>query len=172
MGVNLQDILSLSTLEVAQHLIGWRLCRKFDDNRVIMDTVVETEAYLGKDDLASHARFGKTKRNIPMFGPAGIWYVYLCYGIHYMLNLTTEPIDYPGAVLIRSLQNTSGPGRLTKIFNITQRFNGLSCATSTQLWLLPPIYTYDIQVTPRIGIQYAGAFWAQQPFRFIGKLIK
>ena len=134
-----------------------------------MDTIVETEAYLGQEDLASHARFGKTKRNAPMYTAGGIWYVYLCYGMHCILNVVTEAEGHPAAVLIRSLKTHSGPGRLTKAFSITQTFNGLPCAPQTDLWLLPATEKLPFVTTPRIGINYAGSIWANKPYRFIAK---
>ena len=75
-----------SAVVVAQELIGCLLCRKLDE-KILTFPILETEAYLGSEDLASHARFGKTQRNAPMFGPPGRWYVYLCYGMHSMLNI-------------------------------------------------------------------------------------
>lgn len=162
------DFFNHQTLWVAQQLIGARLCRRTQQG-ILMDTIVETEAYLGQEDLASHARFGKTKRNAPMYAAGGIWYVYLCYGMHCMLNVVTEAEGHPAAVLIRSLKTHSGPGRLTKAFSITQTFNGLPCAPQTDLWLLPATEKLPFVTTPRIGINYAGSIWANKPYRFIAK---
>ncbi|MFP4115897.1 MAG: DNA-3-methyladenine glycosylase [Candidatus Aenigmatarchaeota archaeon] len=123
--------------EVAKDLLGKVLTRDGIKGRI-----VETEAYYGEGDPASHACNGRTERNEPMFGEAGRTYIYLCYGIYYLLNVTTEEEGSPGAVLIRALEPregvgkmrenrgveekeelTNGPGKLTQALNITKEYN-------------------------------------------------
>jgi DNA-3-methyladenine glycosylase len=87
---------------IAKVLLGKHLIRRVN-GKTRSYMIVETEAYLGEEDKASHARSGKTKRNEPMFGPPGHWYVYFTYGMHYMLNLVTGKDCYPSAVLIRGI---------------------------------------------------------------------
>ena len=159
------------TLIVAQEMLGKYLV--FGDK---VAKIVETEAYLGPEDLASHARFKSRKRNYLMYGQAGIAYVYFTYGMYYMLNIVTEQEGSAGAVLIRSLQpahgisgETNGPGKLTRALNITRLQNGLDV---TQ----PPMYLEDradflgtMITTPRIGIGYAGSY-KNKPWRFVLKM--
>ncbi len=153
---------------VAKELIGCLLCCNLNDNQFSLP-IIETEAYLGTEDLASHARFGKTKRNAPMFGPPGRWYVYLCYGIHSMLNIVTDAVGKPSAVLIRSLEGINGPGRLTHTLGIKQNLNNKLCHPQSNLWIAPAVKKYTIESTPRIGIDYAGPIWKEKPYRFIAK---
>jgi DNA-3-methyladenine glycosylase len=153
---------------VALELLGTRLVVKDARGRVTSHVVVETEAYLGAHDLACHAARGMTPRNAVMFGPAGVWYVYLCYGMHWMLNVVTGPVGTPAAVLIRGVGGHVGPGRLTKAIGIHAGHNGTPASRTSGLWFeervqLPPRL---ITRTPRIGVDYAGV-WATKPLRFV-----
>lgn len=153
---------------VARDLLGARLVVRGSDGGVTRHTVVETEAYLGAHDLACHGSKGMTKRNAVMFGPAGRWYVYLCYGMHWMLNVVTGAEGVPAAVLIRGAGIFSGPGRVTRGLGIDRAFDGLAAARPSGLWLesgvpVPPRW---VRRTPRIGVGYAGA-WAERPLRFL-----
>ncbi len=132
--------------------------------------IVETEAYDGPDDRACHASRGRTPRTEVMFGPSGHWYVYLCYGMHEMLNLVTGPAGYPAAVLVRGVSEFSGPGRLTKRLGIDRRFNCRPARRATGLWLEDDgllVPDDAVQCTPRIGVDYAGSEWAAKPWRFV-----
>jgi DNA-3-methyladenine glycosylase len=164
-----RSLLQQSAVHVARQLIGFRLCRYWE-GKVFMKVITETEAYMGEEDGASHARFGRTNRNAPMYGPPGIWYVYVCYGMHAMLNLVTGHENEPAAVLLRSVQNISGPGRLTQWFHVTRSLNGQPCEPSSGLWLLPPTERFSVRTAPRIGIDYAGKEWAQKPWRFVAEI--
>jgi len=159
------------TLEVARDLIGCRLVHEIDGARRT-GRIVETEAYDGPKDAASHAHRGLTRRNAPMFGPPGHAYVYLIYGIHHCLNLVTMEQGYPAAVLVRALEPEGavgpchGPGRLTRALGIDLSHNGLDLTG-------PPLYVEprrgpppSIATTPRIGVAYAGR-WASRPWRFV-----
>lgn len=131
--------------------------------------ITEVEAYDGPRDRASHASRGRTSRNAPMFGPPGRWYVYLCYGMHWMLNVVTGPRDYPAAVLIRGVEGAAGPGRATKLLGVARPFDGERAARTTGLWIedrgtRPP--RSRIRRAPRIGVDYAGPDWAARPYRF------
>ncbi|HCC22040.1 3-methyladenine DNA glycosylase [Candidatus Uhrbacteria bacterium RIFOXYC2_FULL_47_19] len=159
------------TLDVARELLGARLAVRDTTGRIGRHTITEVEAYDGPEDLASHASRGRTERNTPMFGPPGYWYVYLCYGMHWMLNIVTGPIDYPAAVLIRGLEDISGPARLTKRLDIDRRFDSLVANRRTGLWIETgrTMSNAEVKRLPRIGVDYAGD-WADRPYRFIVSL--
>lgn len=153
---------------VARELIGALLVVRGADGRTTRHVVHETEAYLGAHDLACHGSKGLTPRNAVMFGPAGRWYVYLCYGMHWMLNVVTGAEGVPAAVLIRGAGEFTGPGRVTKGLGIDRGFDGRPAARATGLWLEPGIAVPRrlIERTPRIGVGYAGV-WAVKPLRFV-----
>ena len=109
-------------VEAARSLLGKVLVRSLNDRRTKW-MITEVEAYDGERDLACHASRGRTKRTEVMYQPGGVWYVYLCYGVHEMLNLVVGPADYPAAVLVRGVAGLAGPGRLTKALGIDRRLN-------------------------------------------------
>jgi DNA-3-methyladenine glycosylase len=156
-------------LVVARGLIG---CALVHGTRAGM--IVETEAYLGPDDLASHARFGPTARTSVMFGPGGISYVCLCYGIHQMFNIVTGPAGHGQAVLIRAIAPLvglpeapgigRGPGKVTTTLALDRRHDRKDLA-SGRLFVARHVRPPAIASGPRVGVAYAGA-WADRPFRF------
>jgi DNA-3-methyladenine glycosylase len=159
------------TLIVARELLGKVLVRKIGEQKISV-MITETEAYIGEKDLASHARFGRTKRNAVMYGPAGIWYPYFIYGMHWMLNVTTERKNKPAAVLFRAGIVVDahiligGPGKLTKALKADGTFYGKS-ATSGDLYIEDrEDRPKKIIRTPRIGIDYAGAY-KDKKWRFV-----
>ncbi|MDB4940396.1 MAG: mpg [Candidatus Doudnabacteria bacterium] len=165
-----QGFYNRKTLIVAKELVGKYLVRNIDGKR-ISAVITETEAYIGETDLASHARFGQTKRNVVMYGAPGVWYVYLIYGMHWLLNVITEEEGKPAAVLIRCAfseqgDKLNGPGKLTKYFKIDKSFYGQSA-------LKGDLYIEDrgfrpkkIKSMPRVGIDYAGEY-KEKPWRFV-----
>jgi len=153
---------------VALELIGKTLVRQLGD-QVIDAKITETEAYVGPHDVACHAHRGRTKRNEVMFGPAGIWYVYFVYGMHWMLNVVTDRDQYPAAVLFRAKGDSLGPGRLTKQMQIDRALNGLPATRKSGLWIEDRgviVPRRKIRRTPRIGIGYAEE-WTNKPYRFV-----
>ena len=158
-----------NTVGLARWLLG-KVLRRAGDGGSTAHLITEVEAYDGERDLACHARKGRTARTEVMYAAGGVWYVYLCYGMHEMLNLVVGPADYPAAILIRGIEGVSGPGRVTKALGIDRRLNGAPAAPgATGLWLedhgivMPPRL---IQRGPRIGVGYAGPVWAAKPWRF------
>ena len=170
------EFFSRSVLKVAPDLLG-----KYLVSANLEAIITEVEAYDGPQDLACHGRFGPTKRTEVMFGPAGYFYVYLCYGVHWMLNIVTGNEGYPAAVLIRGVRGSKGlkgskgedtfhgPGKITKAFGIDQSFNGKSVEPSSGLWIEDrgvEVHSNQMRKLPRIGVDYAGA-WAKKPYRFL-----
>jgi DNA-3-methyladenine glycosylase len=154
---------------VARELVGCALVHR---RRAGM--IVETEAYLGPDDLASHARFGPTARTSVMFGPGGVSYVYLCYGIHQMFNIVTGGEGEGQAVLIRAVAPLvglpddpgvgRGPGKVTQALKLDRRHDRKDLAKG-QLYVAAYAQPPALGEGPRIGVDYAGE-WAQRPLRF------
>ena len=143
--------------------------------------ITEVEVYDGFTDKASHATRGRTARNSIMFGPAGHWYIYFTYGMHWMLNIVTRERDYPAAVLIRAasaLNNfgepkevISGPAKLTKFLKIDKRLNGLPASKQSGFWIedrgiIIPNFKFTIRSGSRVGVSYAGQYWAKRKWRF------
>lgn len=173
-----------TTTDVAKQLLGKYLVRRHSQGDTI-GRIVETEAYIGPQDLACHASRGRTARTDVMFGPPGHAYVYFIYGFYNMLNLVTEAKDHPAAVLIRAVEPTrgielmktrrqngalrnlaSGPGKLCQAFAIDRSLNGADLRGDV-------LFVEDrgdpipkFQATPRIGVDYAGK-WKSKPYRFI-----
>ncbi len=178
------------TLVVARDLLGARLVRLFDGQR-LGGTIVECEAYIGQDDTACHASRGRTRRNEVMFGPPGHAYIYFTYGMHWLLNVVTEAEGFPAAVLLRAMQPvegietmralreaqgtlraerdlTGGPARLTQALAIDRALNGADLVDGETLWLERGAWVPDENVGrgPRIGIRYAAEKDRLAPWRF------
>lgn len=167
------DFYARPALVVARELLGKNLVRTINGLR-IEGMIAETEAYIGPQDLACHASKGHTPRTAVMFGPAGRWYVYFIYGVHWMLNVVTGDEGHPAAVLFRTVGSFNGPGKLTKAFSIDKQLNGQSADEDSGLWIEDSeikIPKSRIRRTPRIGVDYAGE-WAAKPYRFVLELEK
>ena len=159
---------AVDAVTAAKMLLGKWLCRRLPSGSVRKVRIVETEAYCGESDTACHAHCGKTERNAPMYEAGGIAYIYLCYGMHNLLNVVTGTKDYPEAVLIRGVEGAIGPGRVTKFLQIDRTLNREQLATSRQLWIedddtKPPFF----KSTPRIGIAYAIKRDQNRKWRFV-----
>jgi DNA-3-methyladenine glycosylase len=156
-------------LEVAKGLVGASLVRQIPGGKTMSSMLTEVEAYDGPEDLASHASKGRTPRTEVMFGPGGVFYVYLIYGIHWMLNVVTGKPGYPAAVLIRGTKDISGPGRVTARLQIDKSLNGKPAKKSSGLWFEERsivIPDERIETAPRIGVEFSGN-WSRVPYRFI-----
>jgi DNA-3-methyladenine glycosylase len=157
-----------NTPAVARWLLGKVLVRTIGQRR-IEGIITEVEAYHGEADLACHASKGRTARTEVMYKQGGRWYVYLCYGIHEMLNIVTGPEGRPAAVLIRGVDVVTGPGRLTKHFRIGRRLNGEAAEPAAGLHLEDRgvcVPRARVRSGPRIGVDYAGPMWAAKPWRY------
>ncbi len=156
---------------MAQDLLGCLLVHNIGDKRLV-GRIVETEAYDGPEDKASHASRRRTPRNEVMFGPAGFIYVYLIYGMYHCLNLVTGPRNYPAAVLIRALEpiegieeSTQGPGRLCRAMKIDLDMNKTDATKGPLFVVRSRLKEPRIVASPRIGVDYAGE-WSKKPYRF------
>jgi DNA-3-methyladenine glycosylase len=159
------------TVTLARALLGHRLVRRAPDGTRRSVRITETEAYHGPEDRACHASKGRTARTEVLFGEPGRWYVYLCYGLHEMLNLVTGPVGWPAAILIRGVEGVSGPGRVTRALGVGRSLHNTSAADATggALWLEAPdlpVLPHEVLAGPRVGVDYAGPEWAARPWRF------
>lgn len=176
------------TLKVARELLGQRLVRLDEDGGRLSGRVIETEAYIGSDDLGCHARHGRTDRNESMWGPAGHAYVYFTYGMHWMLNIVTERVGFPAAVLIRAIapeeglptmrrrrkmvvdaRLTDGPAKLCQALGIDRRFDGQDlCRRGASLFFEGLTGVKQVSVTrgPRVGLNNVPEPWHSIPWRF------
>lgn len=160
----LQDAVSL-----APELLGKTIVRTFNDGTVSRFTITETEAYYGEEDLACHACKGRTPRTEIMYAEGGHIYVYLIYGMYWMLNIVSGPKDHPEAVLIRGLHDVYGPGRVGRILELNKSFYGEDLITSTRIRIEDGLSTETFSCHPRIGIDYAGEPWKNKAWRFTVK---
>ena len=159
------DFFRRDVLEVAPGLLGCFLCRKTEEGIIRQQLITEVEAYRGEEDLACHARAGKTLRTAVMYKPGGVLYVYLIYGMYWMLNIVTGPPEHPQAVLIRGTEDYAGPGILTRELSIDGTFNTVDIIHSDRIWIRAgEKVTYD--TLPRIGVDYAGDYWKNVPWRY------
>ncbi|MBE6690098.1 MAG: DNA-3-methyladenine glycosylase [Ruminococcaceae bacterium] len=154
--------------ELASWLLGKWLCRRLPDGSVLRRRITETECYFGEEDTACHAHKGRTPRTDALYQQGGITYVYLCYGIHSLLNLVTGMEGHPEAVLIRGVEGYAGPGRVTKGMGITCADNRLPLTEEGGIWVEddgtpPPAYT----ALPRVGIDYAKKEDRERPWRYL-----
>jgi DNA-3-methyladenine glycosylase len=164
-------------------LLGKFLVRVHPDG-VTTGMILETEAYVGLEDKASHASRGRTPRIAVMFGAAGFAYVYVIYGMHHCLNVVTEQEGYPAAILIRAVQPceglelmqarrqkqeirllANGPGNLCQAFGIERSLNGVDLGGDVLFVEDRGVSPTDIVTTTRVGVDYAGP-WKEMPWRF------
>ncbi len=174
------------TLTVARQLIGTRLVRILDGVKLV-GIITETEAYISENDLACHCKAGRTARTAVMYEEPGHAYVYFTYGNHWMLNVVTERVGFPAAVLIRAIQpiegvdvmmerrhgrDTFGPGKLCQAMGITKLENGVDLTKkSGGLWIEEGVKVPNSLVTkgPRVGLNNTPEPWLSKPWRFLVK---
>lgn len=175
------DYLNQPAVKAAKNMLGKILVRRLPSRQKTAIIITEVEAYDGPNDKASHASCGKTERNKIMFGPAGIFYIYLTYGMHWMLNIVSGPEDYPAAVLIRggiiinderrmiTAGLINGPAKLTKFLAVDKKLNSLPADKKTGLWL----EDWNIKIKPsqiiagkRVGIDRVPPYWRDKKYNF------
>lgn len=165
------DYFMRDVLDVASGLPGKVLVRQYQDGKRTSGMITEVEAYRGTEDLACHASKGRTARTVIMFGPGGHIYMYLIYGMYWMLNFVTGEADNPQAILIRGTDTVTGPGRLTREFGIDGDFYGKPLDGSSGLWVEDHGIHVSVETGHRIGVDYAGEYWASRPWRFMADTI-
>lgn len=156
-----------NALILAKDLLGKTLVRKFADGREIRSKIIETEAYFGSEDQANHASKGRTRRTELMFGKGGFVYVYLIYGRYWLLNIVTGQEGSPEAVLIRGIEEVSGPGRIGNLLELDKSFYGEDLRFSNRIWIEDSSLEGKITTSPRVGVDYAGEEWCNKPWRFL-----
>lgn len=179
------------TLKVARNLLGMRLVR-IENGIRLAGVITEAEAYRGEEDLACHAKAGRTPRTLVMYGQPGHAYVYFTYGMHWMLNFVTEAEGFPAAVLIRGIhavegldiiaqrrkgrpptQWTDGPAKLCQALNLDKTFNGSDiCSSDAELFVEAgtPISDSTVTIGPRVGLNTVSEPWKSMPWRFRCKI--
>ena len=151
---------------VAQALVGKILVYSGGEGEKCL-RITETEAYWGEEDTACHAHKGRTRRTEVMYGEPGTVYVYLCYGMHWMLNLVTGRKEQPEAVLIRACERASGPGKLTRAMGITGSLNGTSVLKEDSLlYVEDDGFICETDALKRVGIGYASREDQEKLWRF------
>jgi DNA-3-methyladenine glycosylase len=153
-------------LEVAPDLIGKYMVVRSGDGTYGRYLVTDVEAYRGSEDKACHASKGRTARTEIMYHEGGRLYIYLIYGMYWMLNVVTGDENNPQAVLVRGVENFQGPGKLTKYLRIDQTFYGEDLVISDRLWFEDRGLRPLIRTGERIGVEYAGEYWKTRPWRF------
>jgi DNA-3-methyladenine glycosylase len=153
-------------LEVAPDLIGKDLVIRHHDSYEKRFCITEVEAYRGEEDKACHASKGRTARTEIMYHEGGKLYIYLIYGMYWMLNIVTATGGNPQAVLVRGIGKISGPGRITKSLGIDKSFYGEDLVISSRIWLEDTGQKPGFITGTRIGIDYAGEYWRSMPWRY------
>jgi DNA-3-methyladenine glycosylase len=176
------------TNAVAQDLLGQRLVLLNKNKERLSGLILETEAYVGTEDLACHARVGKTKRNAAMWGPPGHVYVYFTYGVHWMLNFVTEKEGFPSAVLLRGIwpqegvdemlqrrpvakfaNLSNGPAKLCQALGIDGSWNDADlCSKDSKIFIERglSIPSKLVSIGPRIGLNNVPEPWKSKPWRY------
>ena len=162
------DFYCSDALELAPALLGQYLVCVSEKGIVNRYIITETEAYRGEEDLACHASKGRTSRTEIMYDKGGKLYIYLIYGMYWMMNVVAGSENQPQAALIRGITGFDGPGKLTRALGIDKGFYGEDLVKSDRIWITESGIKPKIITTPRIGIDYAGE-WKEKPWRFLIK---
>ena len=160
------DFYMRDVLTVAPELIGKILVRRLDSGEKLCYRITETEAYRGEEDTGCHAKAGKTNRTKIMYEKGGCTYIYLCYGIHHLINVVTGSEEQPQAALIRGVEGYNGPARLTKAMKITKDLNAVDLTISEDIWIEEDGTKPEYITGKRIGIDYADEYYKNIEWRF------
>ena len=163
------DFFHRDALVVAPELVGKIIVRKLDHHTILRERISETEVYRGEEDKACHASKGKTKRTKILYGESGMIYVYLCYGIHWLMNIVTGEKNSPQCVLIRCGEVHNGPAKLTKYLQIDGNFNDKKIYENSHIWIEDDGFQPELKTAPRVGIDYAGDYWRDIAWRYIAE---
>ena len=153
-------------LEVAPDLVGKVIVSKIGGEEVRV-RISETEAYRGAEDTACHAHKGRTPRTEVLYGKSGMVYIYLCYGMHWLMNVITGEEGQPQGVLFRAGVDYNGPAKLTKKLGVTKEQNKTSFTDSDVLWIEDDGFKCKIRTDKRVGINYATEEYINKQWRFI-----
>ncbi|NDP21202.1 MAG: DNA-3-methyladenine glycosylase [Paludibacter sp.] len=152
---------------VAEKLLGKILVRVWEDGNETRYRITETEAYMGEEDKACHACKGRTLRTEVMYSEGGKVYVYLIYGMYWMLNVVTGEVNDPQAVLIRGIDNIVGSGKVGRLLKMDKSFYAENLSISTRIWIEDAPNVSEFSTASRVGIDYAGEEWKSKLWRFI-----
>ncbi len=160
-----REFFERDVLKVAPELLGNFIIIP-QHNTIRKYRITEVEAYRGEEDLACHASKGRTGRTEIMYHNGGHVYIYLIYGMYWMLNFVTGKPDNPQAVLIRGVEGLNGPGKLTRELGIDKSFYGEDLVTSDRIWIVENKSSFTFETSKRIGVDYSGNPWKDKPWRF------
>lgn len=155
-------------LDVAPDLVGKLIVRTLENGEQIILRITETEAYRGEEDTACHASKGRTPRTELLYADAGTIYVYLCYGMHWLMNVITGEKEQPQGVLFRACEIYNGPAKLTKRLCIDKSFNGQSFIGNDRIFIADDGLHPEIKRMKRVGIDYATPEYRDILWRFVG----
>ena len=161
-----REFYTRDVLDVAPELIGKIMTVRLEADMIGRYMVTEVEAYRGTEDKACHACKGRTARTEIMYHEGGRLYVYLVYGMYWMLNVVTGNENNPQAVLIRGVESLPGPGKLTRSLGIDRTYYGEDLTLSERIWFEESAVNPIIRTGERIGIDYAGEYWRSRPWRY------
>jgi DNA-3-methyladenine glycosylase len=161
-----RDFFTRDVLVVAPELIGKIIVVRSPNGSIARYVITETEAYRGEEDLACHASRGRTPRTDVMYREGGKIYVYLVYGMYWMLNFVTGMENVPQAALVRGIAGYDGPGKLTRAIGIERSYYGEDLTTSGRIWVEDAGLKIPYRRGTRIGIDYAGEIWGNKPWRY------
>ena len=161
-----REFFSRDVLEVAPEMPGKIMLIKEPRGKLRRYMITEVEAYRGVEDLACHASRGRTSRTEIMYSEGGHLYIYLIYGVYWMLNIVTGAPGNPQAILIRGLDGISGPGRITRDLGIDRSWYGIDIVKSEIIYLENNNTYIEVNRAPRIGIDYSGEPWKSKPWRY------